>query len=124
MNANAVLSRATASWGLAFVHASKTLHFLNRALLLSAASVALGLAWLFCWLDRFGSLKASTKWLIYPFPAAASEPVGRSVERPEMRANMRPDVRPVMRQPVALGERRQAAPRTIDSLIRNREARF
>jgi hypothetical protein len=72
-----------------------------RALLLSLASVGIGLAWLCCSLDRFRSSKSTTAWIIFPNSSSQSTP-----EHP---------------CPVALDEERD--PRTIDSLIRNRGMR-
>ena len=116
MNSSYVYSRTAASWRLAFSYAGKTLHFLTRALLLSLASTGLGWAWLCCWLERFSSSKATTAWII-PATASAS---GRN------------------RQPVVLADRNSpqhvsqhlsqhlpqhlSQPRTIDSLIRSKEA--
>jgi len=102
VNLAAVFSRSLASWRLVFVHAGKMVHFLTRALLMSLALAALALAWLCCWLDRFRSSGDATGWII-PVKAAASLPE---------------------RYPTAvLAERHQGQPRTIDSLIQEKEVR-
>jgi hypothetical protein len=106
MDAEALYSRTGDSWRLAFVHASKLLHYLTRALLLSAASASLVLAHLFCWLDRFRSSRGATAWLIRP----NSNPIP-----PAPPASGR-------QRPVEFSGRPYLQPRTIDSLIRNKEA--
>jgi hypothetical protein len=109
MNSKAVYSRTLVSWRLAFNHAGLMLHFLTRALLLSLASAGLVFAYLCCWLDRMRSNSKATEWIISP----------KSAEPPEPELH-RPSVTGERLQPVSL-ERNQ--PRTIDSLIRNKEVR-
>jgi len=102
VNLTTVFSRFLASWCLVFVHAARTVHFLTRALLMSLALAGLTFAWLCCWLDRFRSSGDATGWII---PVKAAAPF--------------PDRHPQ----TVLAERHQGQPRTIDSLIRDKEVR-
>jgi hypothetical protein len=92
------------------MYAAKMLHYLIRALLLSVACAGLVLAWLCCWIDRFRSGKSATSWII-------STQLSRKKTETERCG------------PVAVAEAYQPLklnvnqPRTIDSMIRNKERR-
>jgi hypothetical protein len=116
MNSSYVYSRTAASWRLAFLHAGKMLHFLTRALLLSLASMGLGWAWLCCWLEHFASSKATTAWII-PATGSAS---GRN-RRPVVLAD-RNSLQHVTQHLSQHVSQHVSQPRTIDSLIRSKEA--
>lgn len=92
MNSSYVYSRTKVSWHLSFVYAGKLLHYLTRSALMSVASLAMGLAWLCCWLDRFGSSKSSDGWMLPvapPMPSATSlEAAGLSMAGMETATNV------------------------------------
>ena len=92
------------------MHAARVIHYLTRAILLSLASVALGFAWLCCWLDRFRSNRGAA-WIT---PARASD-----APSPKRHVPVALDDK----YPVRVAERSQQEPRTIDSLIRSRGVR-
>ena len=105
MNSSYIYSRTGVSWRLCFVHAGKLLHYLTRALLMSLASAAMAVAWLFCWLDRFNSSKSPNSWML---PILPSMP--KDCEQYETPAGM------------IRADRRAAF--TIDSMIRGKAARL
>lgn len=107
MNLAFVYSRAVISWQLVFSHASRMLRHLKSALLMTLASAGVGLAWFCCWLDRFLS-GSGTSWIISARPA----------ER-KAAESLRQEVAPEKLQPIAVG---RTQPRTIDSLLRSKEA--
>ncbi len=83
------------------------LRHLKSALLMTLASAGVGFAWFCCWLDRFLSGRGSS-WIISARPA-----------RREAAGSLRREAAYEKLQPIAIG---RTQPRTIDSLIRNREA--
>lgn len=107
MNLAFVYSRAVISWQLVFSHASKMLRHLKSALLMTLASAGVGLAWFCCWLDRYLS-GSGTSWIIS----------ARQAER-KAAESRHPETASEKLQPIAMG---RTQPRTIDSLIRNKEA--
>jgi hypothetical protein len=105
-----VFSRTVASWRLAFMYAGQSVHFLIRAVLLSFASLGLVFARLCCWADRVRSSRSATEWIIpikMPDQSSESRRPIVMLERPSSRAE----------------QEYQPQPRTIDDLIRNKEAR-
>jgi len=111
VNSDSVFSRTVASWKLSLVYSGKMLHYLTRAVLLSLASAGMGFAWCCCWLDQFRSTSSTAAWLIPGRAAVLADPERHSTvmlaERYQSRGSGRPTV----------------APRTIDSLIRNKGVR-
>jgi len=130
VNTKALFTRTLASWRLAFDHAGQMLNFLTRAVLLSLASASVGLAFLFCWVDRFRSSKAA-EWVI-PGRAVApgkmvtserSAAIGR-MAAPMPKTERRRPVAVAERYPVPKQDRTHHQPRTIDSMIRSKGARL
>lgn len=113
MNSGPVYSRTVISWQLTFIHAGKTLQHLKSALLMSLASMSLGLSWFFCWLDRFLSGTRAGSWIISPRDAERQNPKQRPIAEPP--------------RPIAVADRlsplafSQGRARTIDSMIREKD---
>jgi hypothetical protein len=111
VNGDAVYAKTLLYWKLTLAHAAKTLGHLKSALLLTLASAAMGLAWLCCWLEHFLSGRRSTAWLL---------PLRRDQEHVPI-SEHKPEAVPMLAkvQPFAMPH---PSPRTIDGLLRTRNA--
>lgn len=113
MTSKSVFSRTGVAWRHTFLHSSKMLHHLMRALLYSVASAGVVLACICCWLDDFRS--GSTQWII---PGKALAQPNPDIIEPQSNALF-----PQIEQPrIAKKHRPQLC--TIDSLIRNKNVRM
>ncbi len=108
---DAVYTRTLLSWKLTLAHIAKALGHLKSALLLTLASAAMGFAWLCCWLESFLSGRRATAWLL-PLHCA-----GESVPKPAQKPAAAPVLASV--HPFAMPH---SVPRTIDGLLRTRNA--
>jgi len=128
VNGEPVYTKTLICWKLTLAYLTKTLACLNSALLLTLASAGMGFAWLCCWLERFLNGRRATAWLL-PLHRAAerstmpeAEPVAMPISVPDSaHPNLANNAAPTLAkvQPFAMPHR---APRTIDGLLRTRNA--
>ena len=119
VNGEPLYTKTLICWKLTLAYLGKTVGCLNSALLLTLASAGMGLAWLCCWLERFLNGRRATAWLLPLRRAAERSPMPES-EQAAMRISV-PTASPTPSkgQPFVMPHR---APRTIDGLLRTRNA--
>ena len=123
VNGEPLYTKTLICWKLTLAYLGKTVGCLNSALLLTLASAGMGLAWLCCWLERFLNGRRATAWLLPLRRAAERSPMPES-EQAAMRISV-PDPVPTASPTLAKGQpfvMPHRAPRTIDGLLRTRNA--